>query len=158
MYFDQSWNRKSGRTILKNKMISRTVYMCYEYSAASHVVSCDIKNCDCILSSSIRTFFASNWIFFLPDFFLIHFGAKKVFFLSICGCWSNWWKKCCVHCGTSCKIRTPTDKNCGNESKIRLTHKIRRFMPTFLPPGFLTKKHAKMGTFLNAFFSLFVHV
>ena len=33
--------------------------------------------------------------------------------------------------------------------------KIRRFTPIFLPPGFLTKKHAKMGTFLNIFFSLF---
>jgi hypothetical protein len=54
------------------------------------------------------------------------------------------------------RIRTPTDKNCGNESKIRLTHKIRLFMPIFLPPGFLTKKHAKMGTFLNKFVSLFL--
>ena len=34
--------------------------------------------------------------------------------------------------------------------------KIRRFTPIFLPPGFLTKKHAKMGTFLNIFFSLFL--
>ena len=78
-------------------------------------------------------------LFFCRNFFLIHFGAKKVFFLSICGCWSNWWKKFRVHCGTSCKIGTPTDNNCGNESKIRLTHKIRHFMPTFLPPGFWPK-------------------
>ena len=96
--------------------------------------------------------------FFLSEFFLIRFGAKKVFVLSLCGCWSNWWKKCCVHCGTSCKIRTQTDKNCGNESKIRLTHKIRCFTPPFLPPGFLTKKHAKMGTLLISFFSIFLNI
>ena len=24
-----------------------------------------------------------------------------------------------MHCATSCKIRAPKDKNCGNESKIR---------------------------------------
>ena len=93
---------------------------------------------------------------FFRKFLLIHFGAKKVFFLSICGCWSNWWKKFGVHCWTSCKIRTQTDKYCGNESKIRLTHKIHRFTPIFLPPELLTKKHAKMGTFLNIFFSLFL--
>ena len=85
----------------------------------------------------------------------IQFGAKKVFFLSICGCWSNWWKKFGVHCWASCKIRTPTDKNCGNESKIRLTHKIRRFMPIFLPPGFLTKKHVNFGHPFLTFFGNF---
>jgi hypothetical protein len=44
-----------------------------------------------------------------------------------------------IHCCTSCKITAPTDKNCGNESNIRLTHKICRFPPTFLPPRFSTK-------------------
>jgi hypothetical protein len=43
--------------------------------------------------------------------------------------------------GTPCKIRTPTDKNCGNEGKIRLMGKFCCFMPIFLPPLFLTKKH-----------------
>jgi hypothetical protein len=61
--------------------------------------------------------------FFCLNFFLIQFSAKKVVFLIICGCWSNWWKKFGVHCWTSCKIRTPTDKYRGNESKIRLTSK-----------------------------------
>jgi hypothetical protein len=51
-----------------------------------------------------NTFFASNWISFFSEFFLIHFGAKKVFFLSVFGCWSNWWKKFRVHCWTTCKI------------------------------------------------------
>jgi hypothetical protein len=90
--------------------------------------------------------------FFLSKFFLIHFGATKVVFLSICECWSNWRKKFGVHCWTSCKIRTPTDKNCGNESKIRLTHKIRRFTPICLPHGFLTKKHMNFG---HPFLTLF---
>jgi hypothetical protein len=69
---------------------------------------------------------------FLSEFFLIHFGGKKVYFLSICQCWSNWWKKFGVHCRTSCKIRTPTDKYCGNGSKIRLTSKN----PPFYTPIF----------------------
>jgi hypothetical protein len=38
----------------------------------------------------------------------------------------------CVHCGTSCKITTPTDKNCGNESKICLASKnLPFYTPTF---------------------------
>jgi hypothetical protein len=36
--------------------------------------------------------------FFTTSVSLIHFDPKNVFFLSICGCGSNWWKKCCVHC------------------------------------------------------------
>jgi hypothetical protein len=92
---------------------------------------------------------------FLSEFISIQFGAKKVFVLNSCGCWSNWWNIFCVHCCASCKITATSDKNCGNESKIRLTCKIRRCMPIFLSPEFLTKKHAKMGTFLNIFFSLF---
>jgi hypothetical protein len=35
--------------------------------------------------------------------------------------------------------------NCGNESQIRLTHTMRRFTHTFLPPGFLTKIHNKIS-------------
>ena len=92
-----------------------------------------------------------------PEKKKIQFGAKKVFFLSICGCWSNWWKKFGVHCWTSCKIRTPTDKYCGNESKIRLTHKIHRFMPIFLPPGFLTEKHVNFGHPFWPFLEIFQH-
>ena len=80
-----------------------------------------------------NTFYASNWIFFLSEFFFDSVRRKKkYFFLSICGCWSNWWKKFGVHCWTSCKIRTPTDKYCGNESKIRLTSKN----PPFYTPIF----------------------
>jgi hypothetical protein len=41
----------------------------------------------------------------------------------------------CLFCGSLCKITVP---NCGNESKLRLA-----------------KKHAKLGTFLNIFFSFF---
>ena len=67
-----------------------------------------------------NTFFAPNWISFFIGIFVFR------------------WKKFHVHCGTSCKIRTPTDKNCGNESKIRLTHKICRFTPIFLPSKLLT--------------------
>ena len=48
------------------------------------------------------------------------------------------------------------DKYCGNESKIRLTRKICRFTPIFVPPELLTKNHAKMGTFLNIFFFTFL--
>ena len=36
-----------------------------------------------------------------------------------------------VHCGTSCKIRTPRDTNCGNESKIHLKSKILLFYALF---------------------------
>ena len=40
--------------------------------------------------------------------------------------------KFCVHWGTSCKISDPTDKDCGNESKIRLTSKNSLFYaPSF---------------------------
>ena len=79
----------------------------------------------------------------------IQFGAKKVYFLSIRGCWSNWWKQFRVHCATPCKIMATGYKNCGNESKIHLTHKIRRFTPIFLAPGFLTKKHVNLINILD---------
>ena len=36
-----------------------------------------------------------------------------------------------VHCATSCKIRAPTDTNCGNESNIRLTSKNLSFYVDF---------------------------
>ena len=87
--------------------------------------------------------------FFLSDFFLIHFDARKVFFLSVCGCWSNWWKKFGVHCSTSCKITAKTDKNCGNESKIRFVSKNSSFDTLFLPTKLLTKKHVNLTNILD---------
>ena len=84
----------------------------------------------------------------------IQFDAKKVFFLSICECWSNWWKKFRVHCWTSSRITAQTDKKCGNESIILLMSKNPLFYGLLLPFKLLTKKHAKMGTFLNLFLLL----
>ena len=49
--------------------------------------------------------------------------------------------------GISSKRRS----SCGEKSHLHNPTTL----TTFLPPGFLTKKHAKMGTFLNIFFPLF---
>jgi hypothetical protein len=38
---------------------------------------------------------------------------------------------------------------------MEMTYKIRRFTPIFVSPEFLSKKHAKISTFQNIFFSLF---
>jgi hypothetical protein len=38
-----------------------------------------------------------------------------------------------VHLGTSCKITAPTDKICGNESKICMTSQNYRFFQCFFP-------------------------
>jgi hypothetical protein len=42
-------------------------------------------------------------------------------------------KECPMHFGTSCKITAPTDKNCGIESKIRMTSQNYRFFQLILP-------------------------
>ena len=79
----------------------------------------------------------------------IQFDAKKVLFLSIYGCWSNWWKKFGVHCWTSCKIMAQTDKYCGNESIILSKSKNPSFYALFLPFKLLTKKHANLSNLLS---------
>jgi hypothetical protein len=83
----------------------------------------------------------------------IQFNLKKVFFAKHLWMLVKFVEKFCV---TSCKNRTLMDKNCGNESQICLTLKIRRFTPIFLHPGFLTKKTSKMGTLLISFFPIFL--
>jgi hypothetical protein len=58
-----------------------------------------IKKCPPIWPTSTNAWRRKNFfsvevnLLFWSEFFLIHFGAEKVFFLSICGCWSNWLKK-----------------------------------------------------------------
>ena len=85
----------------------------------------------------------------------IQFGAKKVFFLGICECWSNWWKKFGVHCWTSCKITAQTDKNSGNESKIRLTGKKSSFYAHFFTPRIFYQKTREFWTPFFTFFGNF---
>ena len=38
-----------------------------------------------------------------------------------------------AHCGTSCEMTAPTDKICGNESKIRKTSQNYRFFQCIFP-------------------------
>jgi hypothetical protein len=63
----------------------------------------------------------------------IYFKAENAFFLGIFGGWLINMKKFLVRCFASCKITAPTDKLCGNKSKIRMTSQNNRFVQCFYP-------------------------
>jgi hypothetical protein len=97
-------------------------------------------------------------LFFAPKWIKFKFRQKKRFSLAQKNIFSkHLWMlvNFRVHCWTSCKIRTPTDKNCGNESKIRLTLKIRRFTPIVLPPQIFYQKTREFWTPFLTFFRNF---
>jgi hypothetical protein len=61
-----------------------------------------------------------------------------------------------VHRGTSCENTAPTDKICGNESKIRMTSQNYRFLQCIFPIfQFLRPKRNGPGKELNYFFAIF---
>jgi hypothetical protein len=71
-----------------------------QFNNVHKIVSTNLTNIHKCLEKILFT--CRTGSFFCRKFLLIHFGAKKVFFLSISGCWSNWWKQFRVHCWTSC--------------------------------------------------------
>ena len=77
-------------------------------------------------------------LYFSENYFYIHFDAKKnKKFRAFFEVGEKNTEKFHVHIGTICKITAPMDKRSGNERKLHLMSKIRRFMPSFYPLNFL---------------------